>query len=354
MNKYVDSMSSIIGLGLTFSVATVLAELIHPTKEMGFGHISHFLYDTIGFNSLMDAYIKPARYAGIEMPVRYNINTLLQTIKPEMRDAINWFGRGHIGDEGFKEFMRWHGIEDKWFGPYKRHAAYHLSYFMLNAIAGAGLYDEEKFKFWLSDAGYGAFPIHEEDLTEYEKTYGLKAPNESQIDFLLGNYARMSAAAEFAGVKSLAKKAYKEGMMTAAEFAEKLKMIGINETVIDLEISLIDLEKQDEKKDLSRSVIEKLYKYGRLTREDAILRLTGLGYTESGAGELIDLVDIQKEEEPKELTRAQLEGMFKRGVIDETLFRAKLINMKYETADIDLMVLDSKRGMKEGAGEEET
>ena len=81
-------------------------------------------------------------------PLGYEFNSAFRTYKPKIMDAVNWFGRGHIGDEGFKEFMHWHGVEDQWFDEYKRSACRETSYFMLNAIAREGMYDEKKFQFW--------------------------------------------------------------------------------------------------------------------------------------------------------------------------------------------------------------
>ena len=108
-----ETMEPVMGLGLTFLVGTALAELIHPTKEMGWGRISHFLYDTVGMKELMDAYIDPIRLNLIKMPVKYSINELTTPFIPSFRDAEDWYGRGHIDEDEMKDLMRKHGIDTK-------------------------------------------------------------------------------------------------------------------------------------------------------------------------------------------------------------------------------------------------
>jgi len=350
------ALAPLLKLGLTFTVSTVLAELIHPTKEMGFGQISHFLYDTVGFKSLMDAYIAPLRTNMIELPTKYNINSLTQPWKPRMGDAVDWFGRGHIGDEGFKELMKVNGMEPEWFGPYKRFAAKNTSYFMLNAIANAGLYDEDKFRFWLSDAGYGAYDIDQDQLTEYEVTYGLKAPNESQIDFLMRSYNAMSIKAEWAEIKGLGGRAFEEGMITEDLYRSYLQKLNLSEKVIDIRIQLSRLKMTESSKALSRSIVEKLYRSNRITTDEFESRLKQMNYSPEAIQDLLYLNQLHKQENPQELSRAQIEGMYRRGTIDETAFRARLIHFNYSEGDIELLVTDNKKRMKstkegeEGAG----
>lgn len=345
-NEVSGAMKPLLKLGLTFTVSSVLAELIHPTKELGFGQVSHFLYDTVGFKALTEAYIAPIRLNLIELPTKYQINAITQPWKPRMGDAVDWFGRGHIGDEGFKELMKFNGMESEWFDPYKRYAAKATSYFMLNAIASAGLYDEEKFKFWLSDAGYGAFKIDQSKLTEYEIDYGLEAPEESQIDFLLRSYRSMSAKAEWSEIKSLGARAFEQGMITEDEYREYLRPVVVNEEVINLRVQMSKLKMAEESKALSRSILEKLYRTNRLTEVEFRERLEQMNYGPEAIDDLVYLVELKKQEDPQELTRAQIEGMFRRGNMNEDEFRARLINFNYTSRDIDLLVLDNKSRMK--------
>ncbi|MDY6888272.1 MAG: hypothetical protein SVV88_11635 [Pseudomonadota bacterium] len=369
LKKYKDTMGSIISLGLTFTVATTLAELIHPTKEMGFGRISHFLYDTVGFKSLMDAYIKPIKYAGIQLPIQYDINSLIRPFHPDLKYGIDWYGRGHIGDDTLKEFLRWFGWEPRWDWQLKRSSCRPISWFMLNAIAESGAYDEDGFKFWLSDSGFGAFPITEDMRTEYEVQYDLPAPEVSQVDWIVKSYDKLKVKWEYSDIKSLTDGLFREGIFplewvgtdgtlkkfSSAEESYKRFIIDksfVSETYAELKLQLIKSKLAVESKETSRAVLDSLYRARRITKEEYTERMVSQKYAQSAIDHFIELNDLKMEEEPPALTRGQLEGMYRRGVIEEDYFRARLKNMYWSNEDINLMVADNKARMTSKSDED--
>jgi len=355
----IGGIAPILGLGITFEVATTLAELIHPLKEMGFGHISHFVHDTVGFKSLSQAYIDPVRDNMIGIPIRYQINSLTRPLHPPMKEGIDWYGRGHIGDAQLKEFTKWHGWEDLWDKTLKRSSCRPISWFMLNSIGESGAYDKDGFKFWLSDSGFGAFAITSSDLTQYEQDYNLPAPNMSQVDWIIKAYEKLKVKWEYSDIKSLTDGLYREGIfpLSWAGADGTTKTYGtqdasykgflidkaiVSEDYADLKLSLIKSRMAVDTKEASRATYDALYRANQISSDDYTSALTALGYSSDAIGRFINLNDIKKQGETEQLSRAQLEGMFRRGVIDETLFRAKLLNLNYVSGDIDLIVADNK------------
>jgi len=347
LEKTIGIAAGSIGLGLAAYAAGMVVETLSLGQIDGFDKFWDQVVAATGVYRISRLLTSLPLELSVMRPLGYEYNSVFRTYKPKIMDAVNWFGRGHIGDEGFKEFMKWHGIEDEWFEEYKRSACRETSYFMLNAIAREGMYDEKKFQFWLSDAGYGAFPITTPMLTEYEKTYGLTAPEETQIDFLLNNYRKMSEKAEFSGIQGLAKKSYIRGDITWETFEMFLTKIGKPEIVRNMIRDAAELEKADVERDLALSIWQKMYRVNRITVEEFTEKLKGMGYSDESITHMIYLEDLRKTEEPKELTRAQIEGMFKKKIIDEPELRARLTNMNYSDRDINLMVLDNKAEMKE-------
>jgi len=344
--KVIGLTAGSLALGLAAYAAGMVVETLSLGQIDGFDKFWDQVVKATGVFRISALMTTLPVTLSVMRPLGYEYNSMYRTFKPVMKEIVRWYGRGHIGDKGMKQFMLWHGIEDEWFDEYKRSASRETSYFMLNAIAREGMYDEDKFQFWLSDAGYGAYAITSDMLTEYERDYGLTAPGETQIDFLLRNYRKMSEKAEFSGIQSLAKKSYIRGDISWETFDMFLTKIGKPEIVRDMIRTAADLEKEDVERDLTLSVWQKAYRVNRITVEEFSAKLKDLGYADAAINHLIYLEDLRKEEDPKELTRAQVEGMFNRGTIDEPEYRARLKNMNYSDTDINLMVVDELKQME--------
>lgn len=344
--KVIGLTAGSLALGLAAYAAGMVVETLSLGQIDGFDKFWDQVVKATGVFRISALMTTLPMTLSVMRPLGYEYNSIYRTFKPVMKEIVRWYGRGHIGDKGMKQFMLWHGIEDEWFDEYKRSASRETSYFMLNAIAREGMYDEDKFQFWLSDAGYGAYPIMSDMLTEYERDYGLTAPGETQIDFLLRNYRKMSEKAEFSGIQSLAKKSYIRGDITWETFDMFLTKIGKPEIVRNMIKTAADLEMADVERDLTLSVWQKAYRVNRITVEELEAKLKDLGYSDDSISHLIYMEDLRKSEDPAELTRAQIEGIFRRHGIEEAEFRARLKNMNYSDRDINLMVDDAKKRME--------
>jgi len=338
------TIKPMLGLGLTFTVGSVLAELIHPTKEMGFGRVSHFLYDTIGFKSLMDAYIAPIRLNLISQPTKYNINELTRPFAPRLADALEWYGRGHIDEDEMEALLKKHGTEDGWGRAYQRMGTKPSSYFMLNAIGREGLYDEADFKFWLSDAGYGAFQITRETLSEYEKKYKLDPPKTTQIDFLAATYKRMAERVEWAGIQVLSKKAVKEGLMDVETLRTHLARGYRKKEVDDLEIELLEMDIKEEVDKEYRRAYEKKYLSGRITKEELEKKYVEHGLQKERAKARLEYMFARKqgklavEEDERVLTKAEVIRAYNLNQKGKGWAIKQIDDQGYTTEDASLLV----------------
>ena len=334
------TMKPALNLGLTFTVGSTLAELIHPTKELGFGRISHFIYDTVGFKSLMDAYIEPIRRNLITQPTKYSINALTTPFIPPWPDALEWYGRGHIDEDEMRGLRTKHGIEDGWDYRYTRMGTKPSSYFMLNAIAREGFWDVDDFRFWLSDAGYGAFHITEELLTPYETKYGLKPPRTTQIDFLLDAYKQMNLRSTVGDVRGIRRKLMIDGWISRKQFEDDLGRYKISKA--DAQDVLDAIEMQQERKDAKelQRAFEKKFTYGRITQtelKEALLKLKlREDYIDARLTYLLTVKEGKlaiEEEKEKDLTNAQILNAWQSGVKEKGWALKRIDDKGYTTED---------------------
>ena len=290
-----NTVFPVASLALTFELGTTAAELIHPTKEMGWGRISHVLHDTIGFKALTGAYIDPIALNLVKMPIKYAVNQLTTPFAPGMKEAMEWYGRGHIDEEEFTALRAKAGIEPQWDYRFQRMGTKPSSYFMLNAIAKEGFWDADDFKFWLSDAGYGAFQITEKLLTPYEVKYGLKPPSNTQIDFLLDAYKQMNLRSTVGDVRGIRRTLMAEGWITREAFEADLAAYKIKPQDAKDVLDAIELYQNiKEKKELAKAY-EKKYLFGRITKGELTEKLTELGMREDWVTAHVENLFVRKE-----------------------------------------------------------
>jgi len=347
-----DTMMPMLGMGITFGVGTALAELIHPTKEMGWGRISHFLYDTVGFKSFMNAYIDPIRLNLITTPTKYNINELTKPFIPRFGETMEWYGRGHIDEEEFTALRKKHGIEDGWDYRYQRMGTKPSSYFMLNAIGKEGFWDPDDFLFWLSDAGYGAFQITEELLTPYETKYGLKPPSTTQIKFLLDAYKHMNVRMAIGDVRMMRKTLFTEGWISREDFEKELEKAKIlPEDMKDPLDAIEDLQARNDKKELAKAY-EKKYLYGRMDKDALEKKLIELGFRESWVKAHMKYLFERREgklavdEEEKVLSDGKIINAYKYGQKLKGWCLKELDDKGYSTEDALLLTEAIDQGVK--------
>jgi len=91
-------------------------------------------------------------------------------------------------------------------------------------------------------------------------------------------------------------------------------------------------------KDLSREVIIKAYREGRLTHDQATDELLELGYADDQVDLLLDLADVEVEDQLAKLAEDVFEQDFKAGIISESDVRAALAFIGVPARRIELLV----------------
>ena len=338
-----DTVLPIASLAITFELGSAAAELIHPTKEMGWGRLSHTLHDVIGFKALTQAYIDPIALNLVKMPIKYSVNQLTTPFAPGMKEAMEWYGRGHIDEEEFSGLRAKAGIEPQWDYRFQRMGTKPSSYFMLNAIAREGFWDADDFRFWLSDAGYGAFQITQTLLSPYEVKYGLKPPSNTQIDFLLDAYKQMNLRSTVGDVRGIRRKLMADGWITRKEFEDDLAVYKITADDAKGVLDAIELQQEiKEKKELVKAY-EKQYLYARITKDELTEKLIELGMREDWVTAHVEYLFVRKEGklavegEEKVLTDAKIVNAYKYGQ-KEKGWAVKLLDDKgWSTEDAVLL-----------------
>ena len=260
---------------------------------------------------------------GLQIPYKFYWQGLFRSIIPPMGDIVEARSRYLIDDTTFKETAKYHGYTDERLKWYSEFANTPLRYFALAAIARGGLYDEAFYEEELKRAGYAR----------------------GSIDKLKDMYIALAGESELAGAKSIASKAYREGIIDRSKFEELLLLSGLDPSLIGLTISVEDLRLETEKRDLGTSVHAKLFTQGIISEGEFRNRLADLGYTSSGIDDLVAIYIIKKQEDPKQLSLGQLNDGIKYGLITEKYYYDKTKDLGYsmEYATLLLDTLKAKQ-----------
>jgi hypothetical protein len=318
-----------LSMGLTLEIATNLAELIHPTKEMGFPGISHFIHDTVGFAAMSEAYVYPIRKALVEIPTEKNIMHLTQPRHPPTNMARDFTQKRMMTVEEYADDLRFDGIMEDAVQMAKDTVWREMS-----------MRDMQRM-----------FDVGRPDNTWIQKKVIRMGFRDEDVDKIVTSLNQRAVTAEIGSLKALQRSQYKDGVLTREEYAAKLAARGITAaeskefldavddeiaydqnkdlqagyelkflngraTEVELRAALASLKMQTDKietrvkyltvkklgklqapeteKVLSRADIVKLYAAGRITKQDAAKRLDDMGWLTADAMSVMDLADLDQ------------------------------------------------------------
>jgi len=140
--------------------------------------------------------------------------------------------------------------------------------------------------------------------------------------------------------------AYKQDIITESELKEKLLELGYSEQEVDLRIQLLNNQSvvHQRRRDLTRSQIEKLFKKGFITSEELEERLINLGYSEDDVG-LMKMLIISETENYK-VWVSEIKKAYKLDLLDHDEAFSKLRDCGYtdEAITLSLAIIDLKKG----------
>jgi len=327
-----------IDFTLLIGALDVIATAFSLTLVRNVVHIGKMFLGTLGLHDLMRVTLEPALEPTMVRQLRYGWNEKYPTRIVDVKTAHGWLGRSIIDSEKFKEVARKEGYGEEWDKYFKLDSARPLSYFMLNAIAREGAFDEAKFRFWLANAGYGAFKITDDDIPQELKDAGIQAPNQSAIDFLIEGYRALAQKSEVRGITSVIRKAYREGLIDRSTLEQYYNKIYTDESVRAIALQLADLERQHETINELVRAIRTAYRRDAISYDEAKAYLSELGLSQQEIDDALLVEDFKKLEEPRKLTTTQILRAMSKEIISEQKARDKLKQLGYSEEDIDILI----------------
>jgi Holliday junction resolvasome RuvABC DNA-binding subunit len=140
------------------------------------------------------------------------------------------------------------------------------------------------------------------------------------------------------GLLSTARKAYKEDIIGEARFREILTDLNFAPAAIDLEISVLNLEKSEALRSLNTGQIREAYMNNVITDVEARNALMDLGYRTDEIPILIETWNKAKAPKVLKVNRQTILAALSAGVIDEGEARARLGSLGYSAEDVNLII----------------
>jgi hypothetical protein len=355
--KIKSTMKPALSLGLTFTVGSVLAELIHPTKELGFGHVSHFLYDTIGFRSLMEAYIDPLRLNLITQPTKYSINELTTPFLPTEGEITGLARKYEITPDEYKHAMKQLGIMDPW--PDRLYNGFWADPRLFEILR---LMEVElpppsppgEAKNWLNRAGLGSYVGPDWWLA---MKFGKAGYDTIDIPVLIKVVKARNLQKELGDIRTLNRNIYKDGGYSREEYLKTLTARGIDRSKAEELLNAIDRELLEDVNKEWRAALEKKFLNGRLGLDELKAGLKRYGMQADRANARAERLNEQRVSklavtgDEKVLTRAEVRDLYETGQISKSEAIKRIDDQGYLFSDADMLItrVDKERTEDENA-----
>ncbi len=146
------------------------------------------------------------------------------------------------------------------------------------------------------------------------------------------------ASAEKDLTRSAIQTGYRRGVFDFDEAKTALLELGFDESESDFWLSLVDWQIQQELLDEETKVAEKLYVAGDIQAPDVVSLLGALNMPTDQINRLLTLWDLKREQKVKFPTKAELDGWYKRDLIDGTVLLSQLTNLGWDTQRIGFFI----------------
>ncbi len=135
---------------------------------------------------------------------------------------------------------------------------------------------------------------------------------------------------------------YVAGLLTQQEVYDLYQQRGYNPDWAEKLTQLADSDKLDSGRDLSKTMIEKAYEEGVIKREDALLLLIEMRYSDDEADIIMDLIDRKLSNNELRDKLSLLKTRFIRGIIEEEAYKSSLDDLNILGDKRDLIILGAK------------
>jgi len=274
------------------------------------------LVESMGGKGILSKSINIPIEMAAEGPYRHYWLSVHRPRIPDMGTLQRALSHGLIDDTGFFSLAKYHGFRNEYLEWFRQMSFRPVSPRQLGQMATAGMYDDVFFQDELQDSQY-----RPESIQKVKEIY-----------------KKMALATEISLEKSLRSKQYLDGRITEQEFRVDLHAIGLSDAAIDKTVAIQNLSKENDAKDLSQSVQEKLFIQGVINEATYRSALTELKFTPDGINALVTLANIKKLSDPKPLTLTQMEDALDFAQINEQNYYDRMQKLGYLKDDAALIL----------------
>lgn len=160
--------------------------------------------------------------------------------------------------------------------------------------------------------------------------------------------AKWATARKLAPQKDLTmskiEKAFREGEITEDNYVDRIRSMGYDESEASLMLNLLkrDMEEVEEKDNVDWYILR--YKNGLIDLSELESFLNGLGFSEAKKSKLILKAKIAKGKLAKTASKSDLDLWFNQKIIDEVTYKTRLEALGYEEGDINNYVQSLLKG----------
>lgn len=140
------------------------------------------------------------------------------------------------------------------------------------------------------------------------------------------------------------KKAYREGLRTRAEFLQLMRLLGYTFQAIELELDILDNERETEARKLSMEQVHKAYLKNIVQPSEVLHFLLDLTYPLTDAQTILKTWNAEKAPKVLRVNQGTIIAAFKNGVLSETETYHRLAEVGYTNDDIALLIENAKVG----------
>lgn len=138
--------------------------------------------------------------------------------------------------------------------------------------------------------------------------------------------------------RSTLKNAYEENLIDSIQFRTHAEDLGWSPVEIDLTLALLDLERENKLKELAKTDVERGYKIGTLTKNDARNILQANDFSPQAVDRLFHLWDAEITEPSRRITSGTVQQAITQGVLDPEHAISLLVDTGYPESDARTIV----------------
>jgi hypothetical protein len=245
-----------IGAGVGAHLAAVSAEMIFPTKNLGFGQLAALMAELAGFREIMAGIIGPEVKQAVSTPHTYKVNATARAVQPDLATASDLHARRLISDADYATLAGYQGITRKYENTIRDAARRGINARQLLRVLDFGILSDAEIRDELQYAGLrdasidrmvraaralAVIPYQQKALATATQAYERGAIQEAELDDLIAHMYIPDGADEYIKLDAHYRKllqltdlfeksvsaAYEFGQLSDADYISQLEAAGI-------------------------------------------------------------------------------------------------------------------------------